>query len=293
MTTLPTHTIDPKNIRAKKRWGQNFLTDANIRRKILDCASVNAGEQIVEIGPGKGFLTEGLLERGAKVTAIEIDPVLVQVIQSKMDASLHEQQSRFKNLRLIQADALRYDYQTLSAPYKVVANLPYYISTPLLFRLLEERQHVRQMVLMLQKEVAERLSASVGSKSYGSLSLVIQFYADVKIAFTVSPQCFQPKPKVSSAVVSITPLETPRIQVRDEPLFLKVVKGAFLYRRKRISNALRFAGFPEPWIKETLHMTGQSGERRGETFTMAEFADLSNAFFEVKHKSRSGTHVPD
>ncbi len=232
---------------------------------------------MVEIGPGKGVLTQALLERKAQVTAIEIDKDLVNIIRSDIDAS--ENTALYKNLTLIQADALRYPFQEIQAPYKVVANLPYYISTPLLFRLLEEKTKITQMVLMLQKEVAERIAASVGSKSYGALSIILQFFTEVQLVFTVSPNCFQPKPKVSSALISITPLKTPRIHVKDEVLFLKVVKGAFSYRRKRLSNALACAGFSEAKINAALLKSNCDGTRRGETLTISEFAILSDALF--------------
>jgi len=272
----PSDAASPAHkIRAKKKWGQNFLTDPNIVNKILDCASVQPGEQILEIGPGKGFMTQRLLARGAQVTAIEIDPDLVQFMRSELPGYEGK-------LTLIQEDALRYNYPNLKAPYKVVANLPYNISTPLLFRLLEEKTRIRQMVLMLQKEVAERISARPGTKSYGALSVILQFFADVQIAFKVSPHCFQPKPKVSSAVISVTPLQKPRIPVQDEALFLKVVKGAFLYRRKQLVNALVCAGFSEALIKAALEKMGCDTARRGETFTLFEFAALSDILSELR-----------
>ncbi len=269
MKTHLQDTAPEKQIRAKKKWGQNFLTDPNIVNKILDCASLEPGESVLEIGPGKGIMTEGLLARGARVTAIEIDADLIQWVQSKC-VGFEEK------LTLLHKDALRYDYQNIPAPYKVIANLPYNISTPLLFRLLEEKARVRQMVLMLQKEVAERITASPGTKSYGALSVILQFFADVKILFKVSPHCFQPKPKVSSAVISITPLQKPRIAVEDKTLFLKVVKGAFLYRRKQVLNALVCAGFSEVMIKAALAKMQYDSARRGETFTLTEFARLSD-----------------
>ncbi len=271
----PPETAGPaKRIHAKKKWGQHFLTDANIANKIVNCASIQPGDRILEIGPGKGFLTQHLLARKTQVTAIEIDRDLVQTMQCK----------RFRyeeNLTLIQEDALRYDYQRLHAPYKIVANLPYNISTPLLFRLLEEKMRIRQMVLMLQKEVAERITASAGTKSYGALSVILQFFTDVKIAFSVSPHCFHPKPKVASAVISIHPFQKPRIAVRDESLFLKIVKGAFLYRRKQLVNALVCAGYPETTLRSALQRMDCDPARRGETFTLSEFALLSDALHDL------------
>ena len=272
MKTSPGDISPEKKIRAKKKWGQNFLTDPNIVNKILDGASVQPGESVLEIGPGKGFMTQRLLVRGAQVTAIEIDPDLVAFIQSEIMAP-------DETFTLIHKDALRYDYQNMSAPYKVVANLPYNISTPLLFRLLEEKTRITQMVLMLQKEVAERITASPGTKSYGALSVILQFFADVKILFNVSPHCFYPKPKVSSAVISIIPLQKPRIVVEDEGLFLKIVKGAFLYRRKQVQNALMCAGFSEESLKAAFENMKCDPKRRGETFTLDEFAGLSDTVY--------------
>ncbi|NOY84128.1 MAG: ribosomal RNA small subunit methyltransferase A [Nitrospirae bacterium] len=259
-------------IRAKKKWGQNFLTDPNIVNKILDAALLQSGESVLEIGPGKGFMTRRILARGARLKAIEIDPDLVAFIQSEIMAP-------DETFTLIHQDALRYDYQNMSAPYKVVANLPYNISTPLLFRLLEEKTRITQMVLMLQKEVAERITASPGTKSYGALSVILQFFADVKILFNVSPHCFYPKPKVSSAVISIIPLQKPRIVVQDEGFFLKIVKGAFLYRRKQVLNALVCAGFSEEHLKIAFENMKCDPKRRGETFTLAEFACLSDTVY--------------
>ncbi len=277
MNKTKTTKAIPTPIRAKKRWGQNFLVDANIARKILDCARIEAGERVLEIGPGTGFLTKGLLGKGAYVTAIEIDPDLVKLIQSESDTC---QTADFQNLTLIQGDALRYPYHKITAHYKVIANLPYYISTPLLFRLIEEKTRITQMVLMLQKEVAQRMVAAVGGKSYGALSIIVQFYTDIKLAFTVSPGCFRPKPKVSSAVVSISLRETPRIRVKDETLFIRIVKGAFLYRRKRISNALICAGFPEAQVNTALQKVDYDPARRGETFTIEEFGSLADTMFD-------------
>lgn len=257
--------------RPRKSWGQNFLIDHNIQRKILDLAEIVPGERVVEIGPGRGILTKGLLDRGAEVTAVEIDPRLVEFLQKELP---------HPKLNLILGDALRHPYERLPAPYKVVANLPYYLSTPLLFRLLQERRRVDRMVLMLQKEVADRLAATVGRKSYGALSIIIQFYADIRVAFTVSPNCFQPRPLVDSAVVELRPLPSPRLPVRDELFFSKVVKGAFAHRRKRLANALADAGFSRGRVESVLSKKGFDPSRRGETLTPAEFAALSDLLFD-------------
>lgn len=263
--------------RPKRRWGQNFLIDQNIVRKILDCADVQPGEIILEIGPGRGILTKALLNRGAYVTAIEIDRDLAEKIEEAIgssDPTAIEQSSR---LTLVREDALRYPFDKIPTSYKVVANLPYNISTPILFRLLEKRHRISQMVLMLQREVAERMVADVGGKSYGALSIMLQYYTDARIAFTVSPACFRPRPKVSSAVVRIKPLPSPRVPVKDEALFLRLIKGAFQYRRKQLINALDAAGFSEAAVRAAIDEIRCDPTGRGETYSMAEFAALSNA----------------
>lgn len=253
--------------RPRKSWGQNFLIDHNIQRKILDAAEIAPGERIVEIGPGRGILTKGLLDRGADVLAIEIDPLLVGMLRQEIPSA---------RLDLVQADALQYRYDQIPSPYKVVANLPYYLSTPLLFRLLEERQRIPRMVLMLQKEVAERLVASVGGKNYGVLSVMVQLYAEVRIAFRVSRSCFRPRPDVDSSVIILTPFPQPRVPIADEALFGRVVRGAFGHRRKRLANALTDAGFPRDRVDAALRKIGLDPARRGETLSLTEFASLAD-----------------
>lgn len=269
--------------RPKKRWGQNFLIDPNISRKILDCAEIQMGEPIIEIGPGRGILTLELLAHGAKVTAIEIDRDLIQTIREGAK-TFDKSEIRKRDLCLIQGNALAYAYQNLPAPYKVVANLPYNISSPILFRLLQEKTRISRMVLMLQKELAERIVAAVGKKSYGALSIIVQYYADVKILFTVSPTCFWPRPKVASAVVLLLPLPTPRIKVQDEDLFINIVKGAFQHRRKQLTNALICEGFDAATIRTSLQKMKIDLSRRGETFTIFDFAALADTMIDcMKH----------
>jgi 16S rRNA (adenine1518-N6/adenine1519-N6)-dimethyltransferase len=261
----------PHSIRPRKSWGQHFLIDYNIQRKILNVADLQPEERVVEVGPGRGILTKGLLDRGAHVIAIEIDPQMVDFIRKEITDP---------RLDLVLGDALQYPYENIPGRYKVVANLPYYISTPLLFRFLQERQQVDQMILMLQKEVAERLAAGVGKKSYGALSVIFQFYADIQIAFTVSPTCFRPRPQVGSAVIDFKFLPAPRVAVCNEAAFIKVVKGAFSHRRKSLTNSLTDAGFPREQIESALSNMGLDRTRRGETLNLAEFAVLSDLLFD-------------
>jgi len=261
----------------KRRWGQNFLIDNNIVRKILDCAEVQADEHIVEIGPGRGILTRALLKRGAHVTAIEIDRELADTLEGELGRSEYPSIGQASRLSIIREDALRYSFAQIPEPYKVVSNLPYNISTPILFRLLDVRHLISRMVLMLQREVAERIVAKVGGKSYGALSIILQYYAEIDIAFRVSPHCFRPRPKVDSSVICIRPLPFPRVTVKDEGLFLRIIKAAFGYRRKHLLNALSAAGFPERVIRNALDEIQCDAMRRGETLSMAEFSALSNA----------------
>lgn len=254
---------------AKPPLGQNFLIDKNIVRKIVRSAQLQPGETVLEIGPGRGILTEALLEASGLVVAIELDRALC--------ASLRETFCARQNFRLIEGDAVTFDYAQVPGPFLVVANLPYYVSTPLLFRLLEEGRRVDRMVLMLQKEVAVRLAAAPGSKDYGVLSVAAQFRCDVRVAFTVPASCFRPQPQVGSAVVALTPLGTPRVAVRDEGLFFKVVRGGFAHRRKALPNSLRDEGFDATRTTAVLAQAGIDPRRRAETLSLAEFAALTDA----------------
>lgn len=255
--------------RPRKSWGQNFLIDFNVQRKILDLAGIKEGEHVIEIGPGRGMLTRGLLERRALVTAIEIDPHLVERLKKEIQAVGPP------DFDLVLGDALRYPYEAIQWPYKVVANLPYYLSTPILFRLLEEHRQIKTMVLMLQREVAERLVAQVGTKSYGALTVTVRYCADVRAVFHVPPTCFRPRPRVHSTVILLTPRSKGRMPVQDESLFLKVVKGAFAYRRKRVVNSLGESGFSREVVLLSLDKIGIDPGRRGETFTLSEFSALA------------------
>jgi 16S rRNA (adenine1518-N6/adenine1519-N6)-dimethyltransferase len=259
--------------RPRKSWGQHFLIDNNIARKIVDLAHIVSGDDIVEIGPGKGVLTGLLLERGSRVLAIEIDPQLTDLLHKTFPPPLP--------FELVCMDACRYPYANINAPYKVVANLPYNISTPLLFRLIEEGRCLTEMVLMVQKEVADRLAAPVGTKQYGSLSVLFQSWADIKVAFTVPPQCFRPRPKVSSAVIKVTLSKNKNIPLKDNNFFVKVVKASFSHRRKFLINALTDAGFAHDIVSETLYKIGIDPQARAETLSLHAFAHLANGLFNI------------
>jgi len=258
---------------ARAAFGQHFLIDKNIVRKIVRLAQLQPGETVLEIGPGRGILTEALLEASGLVVAIELDAALC--------AHLRETIGARPNFQLIEGDALAFDYAQVPSPFLVVANLPYYVSTPLLFRLLEQRRRIDRRVLMLQGEVAARLAAAPGGKEYGALSIAVQLWCDVRVSFKVPASCFRPKPKVGSAVVAFTPLAQPRVAVRDEKMFFKVVRGGFAHRRKALLNSLRDEGFEAAPTAAALEKAGIDPRRRAETLSLAEFASLADMLYDT------------
>lgn len=261
------HILKKFNLRASKRLGQNFLIDAEVVQKIVDVAEISEGEEVLEIGPGIGTLTQGLLEAGAKVTAVELD--------KKLPAVLQETLAGYENFRLIQGDILKINLSELMPQkFKVVANLPYYITTQILLTLLEKKLPITKIVTMVQREVAERMTAQAGSKIYGAMSIAVQFRSDAKIAFDVSPESFLPRPEVTSSVV-ICDVRENKFQVSDEEFFIKVMRGSFGQRRKTILNSLIGAGFSREKILQSLESAGINFERRAETLTIEEFVNLA------------------
>jgi 16S rRNA (adenine1518-N6/adenine1519-N6)-dimethyltransferase len=228
-------------------------------------------ETILEIGPGHGVLTRALAEKARQVIAIELDHTLLKILQEKL--------ANLKNLRLIQADAMTFDYQQLDGPLKVVANLPYNIATPLIFRLLEIRKKLTQMILMLQKEVGQRVVAKPGGKDYGILSVTLQYYTESRLMFTVPRTCFFPRPRIDSAIVKLKVLSEPRWSVRDEDWFLRVLRAGFSHRRKFLSNALMSAGFSPQMVQYAFHQTGMDPKRRAETLSPQEFCILADQLY--------------
>ena len=257
------------NLRASKRLGQNFLIDSNVVEKIVEAAEISAGDEVLEIGPGIGTLTQGLLEAGAKVTAVELD--------KKLPAVLEKTLAGYENFKLIQGDILKVDVEEIMPPnFKVVANLPYYITTQILLTLLEKKLPITKIVTMVQKEVAERMTAAPNSKIYGAMTVAVQFRADVKVAFEVSPSAFLPRPEVTSSVVVCDVRESP-VKVDDEEFFIKVVRASFGQRRKTLLNSLLGAGFLRENILAALEVAKISGNLRAENLSIADFANLSNA----------------
>lgn len=263
------HILKTFNLRASKRLGQNFLIDSSVVQRIVDAAEIAAGDEVLEIGPGIGTLTQGILEAGANVTAVELDKKLPAVLEKTLEG--------YENFKLIQGDILKVDVEKIMPPnFKVVANLPYYITTQILLTLLEKKLPVTKIVTMVQKEVAERMTAAPNSKIYGAMSVAVQFRADVQIAFEVPPSAFLPRPEVTSAVVVCNVRESP-FKVSDEEFFIKVVRAAFGQRRKTLVNSLVGAGFNREKILAALEIANIPPNLRAENLSVADFANLANA----------------
>jgi 16S rRNA (adenine1518-N6/adenine1519-N6)-dimethyltransferase len=252
---------------AIKRLGQNFLIDPNIVRKIVALAELTPTDTVLEIGPGRGILTEALCRATRHVTAIEVDP--------RLHAYLAERQPRFSNLTLVLDDAMTYPIERLPIGTIVVANLPYYLSTPLLFRLLNQRNRFPRMVLMLQNEVADRLVAKPGSSDYGILSIMAQYSADITKAFKVSGQCFRPRPEVGSAIVLLRTKKQRELSPEEESRFATLVKAAFAHRRKTLVNSLKDQGYEQKLVAGALNSLNLSPSIRAEILSIEQFIELT------------------
>jgi 16S rRNA (adenine1518-N6/adenine1519-N6)-dimethyltransferase len=249
---------------AKKSLGQNFLFDPAILGRIIEAASIGPDDTIVEIGPGPGRLTTLLSKVAKKVVAIELDSDLYIKLQDELAGR--------ENVELVLGDALKYRYDDLGS-FKVVANIPYYITTPIIFSLIAARGNLVSMTLTIQKEVAQRIVANPGTKDYGVLSLAVQYHADPEIKFIIPAGAFRPVPKVDSAVIHMHIRKKPKVIVADEALLFKIIRAGFSQRRKTLSNALKPL---MPDIKDVLIDTGIDPGRRGETLSMDEFAILAD-----------------
>lgn len=282
-TPIRTQQIMAKyNLKVKKSLGQNFLIDPNILRKIVGQAELTKKSAAIEIGPGIGALTEHLSREAGKVLAFEIDQRLLPVLKDTL--------SPYDNISIVHADILKTDVQAAIenelADYDdivVVANLPYYVTTPIILKLLLEKLPIRGMVVMLQKEVAERITAKPGTKAYGSLSIAIQYYTQAEMALTVPKSVFLPQPNVDSAVIRMTKREIPEVEVINEDFFFSVTRGSFVQRRKTILNNLQVA-MPlgkekKELILKALEEAGIDPTRRGETLTIKEFGLLSDKLY--------------
>lgn len=274
---VTTHILKAFGLRMSKKLGQNFLIDARIVQGIVDAAEIQPGDRVLEIGPGIGTLTQGLAEAGADVTAVELD--------KKLPAVLKETLKAYDNVRIVPGDILKVNIPEImgEGSFKVAANLPYYITTPILMTLLERHLPITQMVTMVQKEVAERMTARPGSRIYGALSVAVQYYTEPEIVLDVPPRSFIPAPEVMSVVVSCRVRKEPAVKVSDEKLFFRVVKAVFGQRRKTLMNALKGGGFPKEAVRDALETSGIDPTRRGETLTLAEFGRLADAFAAQKN----------
>ena len=267
------------NIRIKKRLGQNFLIDEGILNRIVEIANLNKKDIVVEIGPGMGNLTKKLAQKVKKVLAIEIDENLVKLLKETLRP--------YSNIEIIHADILKIDLKKLLitghrspiTKVKVVANLPYYITTPIIIHLLKAREILSNIVVMVQKEVGRRMVAKPRTKDYGAFSLLVQYYTKPQITIKVPRSAFLPEPEVDSCVVNLEVLEKPAVEVKDEELFFKVVRAAFEQRRKTLKNALsqtKDLRLSKKKVLEILEKADVKPLRRGETLSLEEFARLSN-----------------
>lgn len=272
------YTLGKFNLRPVKSLGQNFVTDRSVLVKMAEAADLDKEDTVLEIGPGIGGLTTELAEKAGEVVAVEIDRRLIPVLDEKM--------KRYPNVHVINADILKIDIGEILMPYldkkrclKVVANLPYYITTPIIMKLLEGGIGARIIVFMVQKEVAGRMKAKPGGKDYGALSIAVQYYSEPSVVFDVPPQAFIPRPDVISSVMKLEIFDRPRVEVRNEKLFFRLVKAAFAQRRKTLANALinsEYFGLTREQTNVMLSELGVGKKQRGETLTIEQFAQMSN-----------------
>ena len=260
------------DIKMSKKLGQNFLIKRGIVDEIVHAAELTPGEPVLEVGPGIGTLTQGLAQSGADVTAIELDRRLLEVLDTTL--------ASYDNVRIVHGDVLKLDVPTIMnhKPFKVVANLPYYITTPIIMSLLESKLPIERLVVMVQKEVALRMVAKPATKDYGALSVAVQYYTEPDIVLDVPPKSFLPAPAVTSSVIRCVLRDKPPVDVIDEKLFFRVVKAGFAQRRKTFANTMKTTGLSKDRIEELLAKANIDGQRRGETFTLQEFADVANAW---------------
>lgn len=265
----------------QKKFGQNFLIDSHVLNKIIDAAEITKDDFVLEIGPGIGTMTQYLAEAAREVTAVEIDRNLIPILKETLSA--------YDNVTVINQDVLKLDIAALAQeknegkPIKVVANLPYYITTPIIMGLFESHVPISSITVMVQKEVAMRMQAGPGTKDYGALSLAVQFYAEPYIAANVPPNCFIPRPNVGSAVIRLKSYQEPPVKVKDEKLLFALIRASFNQRRKTLVNGLKNSSelqFTKEEILEALGKCGFNENVRGEALTLAQFAALADVLTE-------------
>lgn len=269
----------------QKKFGQNFLIDTHVLDKIIRAAEIGKDDLVLEIGPGIGTMTQYLSCAAGKVIAVEIDRALIPILEDTLDG--------YDNVRVINEDVLKVDIRKLveeeneGRPIKVVANLPYYITTPIIMGLFENHVPIKSITVMVQKEVADRMQVGPGTKDYGALSLAVQYYAKPYIVANVPPNCFMPRPKVGSAVIRLERYEHPPVEVRDEKLMFRVIRASFNQRRKTLANGLKNSpeiDFSKEEIEGAIEKLGKGASVRGEALTLAEFAQLANYFCDLREK---------
>ncbi len=283
----PKYTIEvlqKYNFAFQKRFGQNFLIDTHVLEKIIASANITKEDFVLEIGPGIGTMTQYLAEAAREVAAVEIDNTLIPILADTL--------KDWNNVTVINNDVLKVDLRQLALeknggrPIKVVANLPYYITTPIIMGLFENKVPIDSITIMVQKEVADRMQVGPGTKDYGALSLAVQYYAKPQIVANVPPNCFMPRPKVGSAVIRLEKYEEPPVQVKDEKLMFGIIRASFNQRRKTLVNGLKNSqelSFSREEIEKALTDCGLSLNIRGEALTLEQFAELANAFYDLKN----------
>ena len=267
----------------QKKFGQNFLIDTHVLDKIIRAAEIGKDDCVLEIGPGIGTMTQYLACAARKVIAVEIDRTLIPILQDTLDG--------YDNVKVINEDVLKVDIGKLAEeenngkPLKVVANLPYYITTPIIMGLLENHVPLQSITVMVQKEVADRMQTGPGSKDYGALSLAVQYYAKPYIVANVPPNCFMPRPKVGSAVIRLERYNNPPVSVENEALMFRIIRASFNQRRKTLANGLKNSAeldFTKDEIEQAVGRLGRGASVRGEALTLEEFANLSNILNNIK-----------
>lgn len=277
MNNLSTKEIVEKyNFRFSKNLGQNFLIDNSVLQDILEGTDINKNDFVIEIGPGVGTLTKELLKRAKKVCAIELDSDLIAILKEEL--------KQYPNFQLIHKDVLKTNFNEIikdESSIKIVANLPYYITTPIISKILNNKYNFKTLTIMIQKEVGERMISEPNCKRYGALSLLVQYYCDVEVLRKVSPYAFIPSPKVESIVIKLTKLNNPRVKIKSEDLFFRIIRCSFNMRRKTLWNALKALKLSREYIEKAFDKSGIDPKRRGETLSIEEFGLLSDCIYEL------------
>lgn len=258
----------------KRPLGQNFLVDPEITQQIIELANIQPDDNVVEIGPGKGVLTQQLVSSARSLTVIELDPKLCREIENRFGKDN-------PSFKAIEGDAAKFDYSSLKSGFKVVSNLPYYAATHIMKKLIHFGSRIQTMTLMMQKEVVDRLTAQPGNKEYSSLSVYVQYHCKIERLLEIPNTAFSPRPKIDSSLFSLEPLPNPKVQVEDPQLFFKIVNAAFFHKRKMLKNNLKSWQNHFTNEKGLSRLAGIDLSRRGETLTMSDFANLANYLYSI------------